>query len=325
MHSGKAPIWAGVIATVLASLIPPVASAQTPANRVRVIYGYPAGDSSDSVIRLLSEKMSKEMGRPFINENMAGASGRIGLKAVVNAPPDGGTLLYTPMAPVTLFPIAMPNLDYDPFKDLKPISQLVIFDIGLAAGAHIPVKTVAELVSWAKVNPDKASYGVPGTGGLPNFFAAMLSQAAGITIQRIPYRGTAPAIIDMVAGHLPMALAPSAQFTEMHKNGKLRIIATSGAQRSPFSPDVPTFRESGYDLVGEGWYALYAPANTPDGIVDRYSTVVQKILKEEETRQRILGWTFVPTGTTPQRLREIQLEDFRRWEPVIKASGFTPQ
>jgi len=166
---------------------------------------------------------------------------------------------------------------------------------------------------------------VPGAGGLPNFFATMFADAAGIKIEKIPYRGTAPAITDMMAGHLPFALSPSAQFTEMHKAGKLRLIATSGMQRSPFTPEVPTFKESGFDLVGEGWYALYAPAKMPDAIVERYSAAVQKILKEEDTRQRILSWTFVPTGTTPQRLREIQIEDNKRWEPVIKASGFVQQ
>jgi len=260
-----------------------------------------------------------------ITENMAGASGRIGTKAVINAAPDGATLLYSPMAPVTLFPISMQNLDYDPFKDLKPVSQLVTFDIGLAVGTHVPVKNLAELVAWSKANPAKASYGVPGAGGLPNFFATMFAEAAGIKVEKIPYRGTAPAITDMMAGHLPFALSPSAQFTEMHKTGKLRLIATSGEQRSPFTPEVPTFKESGYNLVGEGWYALFAPGKTPDAIVERYSAAVQKILKEDDTRQRILSWTFVPTGTTPQRLREIQIEDNKRWEPVIKASGFVQQ
>ena len=312
-----------LVVAIAASLAPVAAQAQ--ANRVRVIFGYPAGDTADTTIRLLSEKMAKELNRPVVNENMAGASGRIGLKAVVNAPADGSTLLFTPMAPVALFPASIQNLDYDPFKDLKPISQIVTFDIGLAVGIHVPVKTLAELVAWSKANPNKASYGVPGAGGLPNFFATMFADAAGVKIEKIPYRGTAPAIADMVAGHLPFALSPSAQFTEMHKAGKIRLVATSSAQRSPFSPEVPTFRESGFDLVGEGWYALYAPANTPDDIVERYSALVQKILKEDETRQRILSWTFVPTGTTPQRLREIQLEDFKRWGSVIKASGFVQQ
>ncbi len=296
-----------------------------PGGRIRIIYGYPAGDSSDSVIRLVTEKLAKEMNRTIINENMSGASGRIGLKAVINAPADGSTLLFTPMAPVTLFPASMQNIDYDPFKDLKPVSQLVTFDIGLAVGAHVPVKTVAELIAWAKSNPGKASYGVPGTGGLPNFFAIMMSDAAGIKMERIPYRGTAPTIADMVAGHLPIALSPTAQFTEMHNAGKIRILATSGTARSPFTPDVPTFRETGFDLVGEGWYAVYAPAATSDEIVESYSAAIRKIMQDEETRKRILSLTFVPTGTTPQRLREIQTEDFKRWEPVIKTSGFVQQ
>ena len=294
-------------------------------SRLRIIFGYPPGDASDSVVRLVGEKLGKELNIAVTNENMAGASGRIGAKAVINAPADGGTLLFTPMAPVTLFPISMQNLDYNPFKDIKPVSQIVTFDIGLAVGTHVPVKNLVELVAWSKANPGKASYGVPGAGGLPNFFATMFADAAGIKIEKIPYRGTAPAIVDMVAGHLPFALSPSAQFVEMHKAAKIRLVATSGAQRSPFTPDIPTFKESGFDLVGEGWYALYAPGATPDAIVERYSTLVQKILKEDDVRQRILSWTFVPTGTSPQRMREIQNEDFNRWGPVIKASGFVQQ
>lgn len=306
-------------------LLAVAASGASAQSRLRIIYGYPAGDASDSVIRLVGEKLGKELNIAVVNENMAGASGRIGTKTAIGAPGDGGTLLYTPMAPVTLFPASMPNLEYDPFKDLKPVTQIVTFDIGLAVGAHVPVKDLRELVAWSKANPGKASYGVPGAGGLPNFFATMFADAAGIKIEKIPYRGTAPTIVDMVAGHLPFALSPTAQFTEMHKAGKIRIIASSGAQRSPFTPDVPTFREAGFDLVGEGWYALYAPASTPDAIVERYSAAVQKILKDEDNRQRILSWTFVPTGTTPKRMGEIQREDFERWGPVIKASGFVQQ
>ncbi len=300
------------------------ALAQSP-TRTRIVYGYPAGDTSDAMIRYIADQLSKELNRPFIVENIAGAGGRLGLKNVINSPGDGGTFLYSPMAPTALAPFTYAKLDYDPFKDLKPVSQIATFDLGLAVGAHIPVKNLAELVAWAKANPGKASYGVPGAGGLPNFFATMFSDAAGIKVEKIPYRGTAPAIVDMVAGHLPMSINPSSQMIEMHKAGKIRLLATSGPQRSPFAPEVPTFKEAGYDIQGEGWYALFAPGTTPDPIVEQISALVRRILSDEETRKKIHSWTFVSTGTTPQRMREIQKEDHDRWGPVIKASGFVPQ
>lgn len=298
------------------------AAAEDAPKRTRIVNCFPAGDTSDAMIRVIAEKMQERLKRPVIVENMAGAGGRIGIKHVINSQGDGGTLLYAPMAPVTLNPITIPNLDYDPFKQLKPVSQVAKFDLGLAVGPKVPVKTLQDLVAWAKANPGKASYGVPGAGGLPNFFATMFATAAGLKVEKIPYRGTAPILNDMMAGHLPIAVTTTGAMMEMHRTGRIRILATASDKRSPFSPDVPTFKEAGFDLVGEGWFGVFAPASMPDATVESFSSTIRAILSDEAVRKQIQTWAYLPTGTTPQQLRDIQQADNKRWEPAIRASGF---
>ncbi len=313
-------LFAGLFATVAA----PHAMAQTTARTIKIIYPFAAGNSGDGLARILADRLGTRLATSAIVENRAGASGRIGIKAVIAADPDGATLLLGPMGPMALHPIAYSNLDFDPLKDLAPISQIATFDLAIAVGPGSPATTLAGLVDWIKANPDKANYGTPGLGGLPHFFAVMFSGAAGIKLSNVPYRGSAAVVNDLVSGQLPIAVVPASDNIELHKSGRTRILATSGPSRSPFVDGVPTFKEAGFAISGEGWYGLFAPVKTPSETIERLSTAVQAILRDRSTRDRVAGIGLVPTGTTAQELRRIQKADQDLWAPAIRASGFKP-
>jgi tripartite-type tricarboxylate transporter receptor subunit TctC len=314
-----------VVMSILASSLPVSGTAaQTSGGTMRVIYAFAAGGSGDGLARLVADRLGTALGTPGIVENRSGASGRIGTRAVISAPPDGNTLLISAMGPIALHPIVYNNLDFDPFSDLAPLSQLATFDIALVLSSGQGARSVDELVAWIKANPDRANYGTPGLGGLPHFFAVMFSTRAGVTLRNVPYRGSAAVTNDLVSGQLPIAFVPTAENVELHKGGQTRILATSGALRSPFLANVPTFKESGLDLVGEGWFGLYAPAKTPRAIIDKLGEAVVRIMREPELRGRIEGLGLVPTGTDGATLDVVQKASREGWGPAIRASGFKP-
>lgn len=316
---------AAIVAAVLALLSAgSPAAAQTGGRTVRIIYAFAAGGSGDGLARLVAERLGSRLGVPAIVENRSGASGRIGTRAVIAAEPDGNTLLFSAMGPIALHPVVYTNLDFEPFDDLAPLAQIATFDIGLAVSAGTPAATLGQLVGWIKANPDKATYGTSGLGGLPHFFAVMFSSSAGVALRSVPYRGAAAVTADLVAGQIAIAFVPAAENVELHKGGRTRILATSGAARSPFLPDVPTFRQAGFDLLGEGWFGMYAPRRTPAETLARLRGALQEIMRESPLRERIAGIGLVPTGRSAEELDRQQRADRAAWTPAIKASGFKP-
>ena len=202
-----------------------------------------------------------------------------------NAAPDGLTILYTPFAAVTIYPFTFRQLDYDPFTELQPLSQIVKYDFALAVGPDIPVKTPKELVAWLKANPGKAQFGSPGAGALPHFFGIMFGHAAGVDMTHIAYRGTAPALPDLMSGQIPIMSSTTSDLLELHKAGKIRILATSDTERS--IPDVPTFKESGFDIVGTGWFGMFLPAKTPPDIAGRLSKAIMAAVALPEVQKAL--------------------------------------
>jgi tripartite-type tricarboxylate transporter receptor subunit TctC len=290
---------------------------------MRIIMPFAAGGSGDSLARLVAAQVEEALDRPVIVENKPGADGRIGIEAAKKATPDGSTLLVTPIAPMSVYPHVYKSLPYDPFLDFRPISQLATFEFGIAVGPDVPASNVGELVAWLKANPAKTSYGTPAAGTLPHFFAVMFAQAAGLAMTHVPYRGSGMAINDLVGGHIPMVFSSNDGLSVQHKAGRIRVLATSGLVRSPFLPDVPTFREAGYDIEGVGWFGLFAPARTPDHLVHELSDVVVNALRRHDVRERVLALGLQPTGTAPERLGEIQRADAEGWAPAVRASGFS--
>jgi tripartite-type tricarboxylate transporter receptor subunit TctC len=292
---------------------------------VRIIYPFAAGSGGDTMARIVAEKLAVGLGTAVIVDNRTGAAGRIGTKAVATADPDGTTLLFVPNPPVAIYPHSYSALEYDPVRDLTPVSLVATFDVGLAVAPLANISNIKDLVAWAKQNPAQANYGSPGAGGLGHFFAVMFAASTGLDLKHVSYRGSAAVMTDLIGGQIPMAFIPLGDALELHKSNRAKLLAVSGAERSPLLPDVPTFRESGVLVDGQGWYALYAPARTPAHVVERINRAVITGLGDAETKQRILNLSLVPRTSSPAELAAFQLADSQRWAPAVKASGFTPQ
>lgn len=314
----------GLIQAAIASsaLIPGAASAQS--GPLRIIFPFSAGGSGDALCRLMADAMGRTLGENIIVESQTGAGGQIGVRAVAEGPADGRQLLITPIAPISIHPIVFPNLPYDPFRDLAPISQLTEFDFAIAVNPQTPAKTMPELIAWLKQDPKNATYGSPGAGTLPHFFGALFGQAIGVQMQHAAYRGSANIVTDLVAGQVPTVITTTSDLIQLARASSVRIVAVSGRARSPFLPDVPTFKEGGINIEGAGWYGMYAKAGTPPDLIKRYSDAAVAALKQPALRERIEALAMVPTGTTPEELGRIQKQDNEAWTPAVKASGFKP-
>jgi tripartite-type tricarboxylate transporter receptor subunit TctC len=316
---------AGFVLALFAALTPIVANAQgTLRGPVRIIVGFAAGGSSDIAARMLADKLKDSLGVPVIVENKPGAGGRIAAEALKNAAPDGTTYLLTPVVIPVLAPLVYKQLSYHPATDFAPVAQVATYQFALAVGPNHPAKTVPEFVAWLKANPTQANFGSPAPGSLPHFFGLMFGQATGVDLVHIPYKGGAPLAADLMGGQIPAGIDALSDMIELHRGGKIRIIATSGAQRSPLLPAVATFKEQGFATIeGSGWIAVYAPSNTPAILVDKLSAAIAGALKNPELRERFITVGYEPTGTTPEQLAAIMAADSARWSPIIKASGFT--
>jgi len=306
------------------ALTPPLA-AQTRSTPLRIIYPFPGGGSGDTLTRLIAERLGTVLDRPVIVEPRVGAAGRLGVQAVKTSEPDGNTLLATPIAPMAVYQSVYPALEYDPIKDFAPVTQVATFDFGICIDPKIPANNLAELVAWLTANPDKANFGTPGAGTLPHFFGLMFAKAAGVPLQHIAYKGGMIALTDLMGGQIPVVFLSTNELAELHKSGRIRVLATSSMRRSTSLPDIPTFRESGYDIEGSGWWGFFAPAKTPAATVAKLSNAISSIVQSEDARARIVKVGLTPTGTSPEEFARIHHEDIVRWAAPIKASGFKPE
>src|SRR5207248_3350817 len=316
---------AAALLLALAGLHAAPANAQLGGEPVRLIFPFAAGGSGDALARLIAEHLRVALGQPVIVENRAGAQGRIGVQAVKAAAPDGKTLLLTPVAPMSVYQHVYKALAYDPIGDFQPVAQVATFDFAIAVGPQVPAKTLKELVDWVRANPTQGSYGTPAAGTLPHFFAVSFARTAGLDLRHVGYRGSAAALTDLVGGQIPIVVTTTSDLLEQHKGGRIRVLATSDAGRSPFLPELPTFKEAGYDIQGTGWYGVFAPAKTPPDMVERLNKAIVAAVQAPAVRERLLAFGLQPTGTSAAELARIQQADSALWEPAVKASGFTPE
>jgi tripartite-type tricarboxylate transporter receptor subunit TctC len=292
---------------------------------VRIVFPFGAGGSGDALARILGEHLREGINRSVIIENKSGAAGRLGVESVVKAAPDGDTILITPIAPISIYPHVYDKLSYDPFKDLEPLAHVADFEFALAVGPQVPAKNLKELVEWLKANPNAANYGTPGAGTLPHFFAVSFKNATGIDLRHVGYRGSAPALTDLIGGQITMVFTTTADLLETHNAGRIRILATSDDKRSPLLPDVPTFKQEGYDIVGKAWYAMYVPAKTPRETITRLNKIIADAVRRPDVKERLLKLGLYATGSSPDELMKIQMSDSELWKPTIAASGFKAQ
>lgn len=319
----------GCCATALGSLAPWSAMAQT-LEQVKIFYGFPAGSAGDSVARRVGEKIA---GSPYtrnaaVVENKPGAGGRIALEALKAAPADGSVLTLSPFSCTSIYPHIYSKLSYDPVKDFVPVSIGAVMHHGLAVGPLVPasVKTVKEFLAWAKANPGQANYGSPAAGSTPHFIGALLGLNHGVDLKHVPYRGSIPGVTDVVGGQIASMVTPSGDFIPNHKAGKLRLIATSGQARSPFSPDVATFAEQGFpELTTEEWFGFYAPAKTPASVVAAANAAINAAIKEKAVIDSLAVVGLIARASSPAEMAASQQAEAERWGPLVKKIGFTAE
>jgi len=312
-----------VVILLAALLLSAPAAAQD--KTLKFVLGYPPGASSDILTRLLADKMHASLGMTTIVENKTGAGGIVGTDAVRNAAPDGTTLLMSPLAPMVAFPHSHGALiRYDPFKDFVPVAHLCDFQLALAVNIDVPAKTLAEYVALVKKDPKFGDYASAAAGSLPHYLGVMFAKEAGLDMTHIPFRGTAPAMQALAGGEVKSAFFVLSDALISARSGKARLLAQAGAKRSAAAPEVPTFKELGYNLEASAWYALFAPAGTPKDLVERYARAAIAAVNSPDMKPRLEQMGLEPTGYGPAELAKILRADYDKWGPVIKASGFRP-
>ena len=298
--------------------------------QVKIVNGFPAGGTADATSRRVAEKLA---GTPYtkavgIVENKPGAGGRIACETVKAAPADGSVLLLTPYSCMSIYPHIYSKLSYDPVKDFVPVSIAAVMTHGLAVGPLVPttVKTVADYVAWAKANVKDANYGSPAAGSTPHFLGALLGLQTNTELRHVAYRGSVPGVADMIGGQLASMFTPTGDFLVNHKAGKIRILATSGTNRTPFTPEIPTFAEQGFpQLTTDEWFGFYAPAKTPGSVVAAANAAISAALKEKSSIDGLATQGLIAMSSTPEAMAKSQREEFDRWGPLVKWVGFTAE
>lgn len=299
------------------------AAAQSAERTLRILVGFPPGGSIDIVSRVVGERMKDELKANILVENKAGAGGRLAADLLKSAAPDGNTMMITPVVVPVLAPLVFSKLNYNPATDFAPVGHVCNFNFALSVPAALPVKNVAELVTYLKANPTKANFGSPAAGSLPHFFGELLSREAKADMVHVPFAGGAALMNALIGGQVSAGIDVVLEALEHHRAGKVRVIAVSGERRSAVLPDVPTFREQGYpNIVASGWFGMYAPAKTPEALVQATNRALNNALKHPEVLERFGKLALEAGGGSPADLRALEQASTARWAPVVKATGF---
>jgi tripartite-type tricarboxylate transporter receptor subunit TctC len=304
-------------AASLAASLPAAAQDKPP---LKILVGFPAGGSADVIARLIGDAIKDDFSSVIV-ENRPGAGGRIALTAVKNAKPDGQTVIVLPSGPMVLFPHVYKKLDYDAVKDFTPISQLALFQFGVVSGPASGAKNVAEMLAKAKVDPRSATYGSPGLGTLPHFMGVLMEQSVGVPFTHVPFQGGAPANAALLGGHIGYKFDVVSETAELHRTGKVRIIAVTGPRRDPQVPEVPTMKEQGVNMEATAWFAMYGPAGIPAATLARLERAVGTAVRKPAMRERMLQLGYEAVGSSSAELAAAQRADLARWEKPIKATG----
>ncbi len=333
MPTRRALIAASAAAAAAGAGVLSRARAQAPGrpflNRpARIIVGFAAGGGTDVTARIFAEALRGIYAPAVIVENKPGAAARLSVETVKNAEPDGSVMLYTTDFPLTVYPFSFRSLNYDPVRDLVAVAPVTKSMLTFNIGPAVPdgVKTVTDFVAWCRANPSKATFATTAAGGTPHFVGVMLANAAKVAITPVQYRGGAPALQDLIGAHVSASVNPVSEVLELAKSGNVRTLAVTGSRRSPFLPDVPTFREAGYDVVVDSWTGVFLPAYTPDRVVDTLNAMLGEIVLSTpmiETLAKIGNQAATPIS--PMTFAATLRADLARWGPVVKASGFVAE
>src|SRR5712691_2282110 len=301
------------------------AQAKYPDRPIKLMVAFSAGGVNDVVGRHWAERMKALLGTVYV-ENQGGAAGTIATGEVARAQGDGYTILLGSTSTMVLNPMTMAKVPYDPAKDFVPIAILAVSTTSVVVHASVPAKTLSELIAYAKANPGKLSYGSAGTGTMSNLSGELFKQLTGLNdLVHIPYKGAGPGMTDLVSGHIPV-MTPNitGQVLELHRTGKIRILAMNAPERLKAAPDIPTAIEEGLpNMIGQLFLGLFAPAATPTAVIDRIAEATHKAMADPEFQKVLVasGLEALPDSNSEKAKRFID-EEIARWGPVVKAAGF---
>lgn len=316
---------------LLAATIWPLAGAvhaQGETRPIRFLVGFAPGGGTDAVARLMADKLKDLLEQPVVVENLVGAGGRLAANATVAAAPDGMTFMVANNAVHTFQTLVFgAQIKWHYRRDFTPVAQLTSYPLALAVASSLGVSNVAEFVAWARAHPGKASFGTAGLGGQSHFSGVQLAREAGIQLEPVAYKGATPMVTDLVGGHVPAGISLMDDMLKFHRAGSLKVIGVFSEQRSPVVPDIPTFVEQGYrNLYSESWQGVWGPARLPPAQVERLQNAIRRVLEMPDVRQALTTRLFVvPTFRPAAEMAAMQDEEIRRWEPIIRSSGFKPE
>ncbi len=300
-------------------------AAEYPARAVKIVVCVPAGGGVDTVTRIVADRLSKRLGQPFVVENRTGQSGNIGAEYVYAAEPDGYTLLASQPAPLTVNVLLYQKVNFDPTK-FMPVAIMTSIPNTLTVRPDFPAKNMQEFLAYARAHPGQLNYASQGTGTTSHLTAELFSRRTGVGMLHVPYRGTAPAINDLIAGHVDLMFSELASAIELHKAGRARILAVATKQRIAQLPDIPTFIEAGVpDFKSDTWNAISAPPKTPPAIVAKLNAAVVEIMKMPDVQERLKKLNTAPETMSPEQASAFIKADTQRWTEVIKAANITPE
>jgi tripartite-type tricarboxylate transporter receptor subunit TctC len=296
-----------------------------PSKPVRFIVPFPPGGSTDLAARTLADKLTRAFGAQFVVENRAGGGGAIGTTDVARAAPDGYTILFA-ADPVTTLQLVVKNLQFDVLRDFTAVTQVTTQPLAVAVHASLPIKTLQELVAYAKANPGKLSFAHSGTGTGQHMSGELLKKMAGIDMVHVPYKGGGPAVQDLVGGQVPMGVLGSTPLIPHHKAGRIRIVAFTSKERFAPMPEIPTVHESGFPGFDTGqWLGLLVPRGTQAEVVSRLHGETVKALALSDVKERLAQAALEPVGNTPQQFEAVIRADIERWSKLGRELGLEPQ
>jgi tripartite-type tricarboxylate transporter receptor subunit TctC len=307
-----------IVAAALALAINPAFA--YPDRPVTIVVPNPPGGTSDIVARVLAEKLTEELKQPFVIENRPGAGGTIGSQAVARAEPDGYTLLVT-TTQHTINPFVLKNIGFEPIKSFSPVSLLVTVDTVLIANTSFAPNNIAELITLAKKDPGKLQYATPGHGTMAHLLSELLNLMAGIKIEHVPYKGVAPAVTDVLAGHVPMTFSSLPPAIALIKQGRVKPLGLSAATRGKMAPDIPAIAETIPGYKGDFWIGLFTTAGAPKEVVSKLQEAAVKALNRPDARAKLEGLGAQITTSSSADFTKLLEEDLTRWSKVVKDTG----
>ncbi len=318
-------LGAALAAFVAAPFLTEAARAEDyPTRAITLIVPFAAGGGADAVARIVAQRLGDKLGQPVVVENRTGAAAIIGTQAVARAKPDGYTLLLGQSGPISINPAVYKDLKYDPIKDFAPVVRLTEYPYVMVVNGASPYTTVQALVAAAKAKPGAVTFGSYGIGGANHLVAEMFAATAGIKLLHVPYRGTAPAVTDLMSGQLDLVFSDPFSALANVRAGKLRAIAVTGKNRSPVLPDVPTLAQSGFpEFDAVGWHGILAPAGTPADIVAKLNGAIVKILADPETKALLAAQATEAVGDTPAEFGAFIKADVAKWSAIAKEANIT--